>query len=115
MIDPLVDRIARRQAADRARAQRLRALIPVVASVLRARGATRVVLFGSLATGAEPHAASDVDLAIVGLSDDAIADATLEIEAITGAKVDLVGLETASPSLVRRIAEDGIEVPRVAD
>jgi predicted nucleotidyltransferase len=105
-----VERIARRQREAQARAQRLRGLLPAAATRLRARGASRVVLFGSLATGAEPHAESDIDLAVAGLDDDAIAESTLELEALTGARIDLVALERAPSRLRSRIARDGKEV-----
>jgi predicted nucleotidyltransferase len=108
--DPLVERIAREQRAARARADRLRSLLPVAAAKLRARGASRVLLFGSLATGAEPHAASDVDLAVAGLDADAIAESTMELEALTGARVDIVALERAPDRLLTRIARDGKDV-----
>lgn len=112
--DPLVERIAVQQAADRARAARLRALVPELARRLRERGATRVVLFGSLATGTEPHEGTDVDLCVRGLDDDARAEATLELEALTDADVDIVAEERASPRLLARIGREGIEVGDVA-
>lgn len=108
--DPLIDRIASMQREARARAERLRAMIPELAAALRARGARRVRLFGSLATGAEPHARTDVDLCVEGLDDSSLADATIDLEAIAKGRVDLVRWESASPRLRRRIESDGIEV-----
>lgn len=110
LADPLVERIARQQCVARARADRLREILPAVAAKLRRRGASRVVLFGSLATGAEPHAGTDIDLAVAGLDAEAIAEATLELESFAGAEVDVVGLEQASPRLHARIARDGKEL-----
>ena len=109
-MDLLVARIARRMSAERARADRWRARLPACARLLHARGATRVVLFGSLATGAPPHDATDVDLAVWGLSDREIIDVVLDLEELLGASVDLVAVEAASPSLAACIARDGVEV-----
>jgi predicted nucleotidyltransferase len=64
----------------------------------------------SLATGAEPHADSDIDLAVAGLDDDAIAEVTLELEALAGVRVDLVALERGPARLLARIERDGKEV-----
>jgi predicted nucleotidyltransferase len=105
--DPLIERIARRQAEARERGQRLLEIVPQLAERLRARGARSVVLFGSLATGSEPHLDTDVDLAVTGLDDAALAEATFELEGIAGARVDLVAFERAAPRLARRIKRDG--------
>ena len=105
--DPLVERIAARQDAAQRRADRLRGLLPVLADKLRARGASRIVLFGSLATGSLLHADSDIDLAVSGLSMNAFADCTLELEAITHCRVDLVALERTPPRLLSNITRDG--------
>lgn len=85
--DPLIERIAEAQRAARARAQSLRALVPALARELASRGATRVRLFGSLATGSEPHGGTDVDLCVEGMDAAAIVDATEHVEAIAGARV----------------------------
>jgi predicted nucleotidyltransferase len=109
---PLVERLARRQADDRARADRLRAQVSGLARFLRYRGATRVVLFGSLATGSEPHEKTDIDLCVEGLDESAAAEALLELERLARADVDLVVWESASPRLRARIERDGVEVGR---
>jgi predicted nucleotidyltransferase len=108
--DPLVDRLAAAQREARERARRLRAVVPELAYLLRSRGARRVRLFGSLATGAEPHAGTDVDLCVEGLDDSAIADATSALEAMAGARVDLVRWESATERLRRRVDRDGVEL-----
>ncbi|HEV3189967.1 MAG TPA: nucleotidyltransferase domain-containing protein [Polyangiaceae bacterium] len=108
--DPLVDRIASIQREARARSERLRALIPELAAALRSRAARRVRLFGSLATGAEPHAGTDIDLCVEGLDDRSLADAIVSLETIAEARVDLVRWESASERLRRRIEMDGLEV-----
>jgi predicted nucleotidyltransferase len=88
--DPLVERIAHAQRMARDRAARLRALVPALARELTERGATRVRLFGSLATGAEPHAATDVDLCVEGMDETAFVEAALCVERIAAARVDVV-------------------------
>lgn len=109
-IDPLVERIAARQQRARARADRLRALVPRMGALLASRGARRVRLFGSLATGAEPHEATDVDLCVEGLDDASVVDATFALEAMAGVRVDLLRWEGASDRLRERIDRDGVEV-----
>lgn len=103
-----MERIARGQRDALLRAQALRAEVPEIARWLTGRGATKVVLFGSLATGKPPHRGTDIDLAVLGMSEDEVAEALLELEPRLGAKVDLVRLETASPSMQRRIETDGV-------
>jgi predicted nucleotidyltransferase len=106
----LVERIAHRQDEARARADALRTRVPMLASRLRALGATRVRLFGSLATHAEPHAATDIDLCVEGLDDSAAGDARLDLEPLAGTRVDVVCWESASECLRARIVRDGVEV-----
>src|ERR1700692_1797660 len=100
--DPLVERIAHAQDAAASRAARLRGLLPRLAAELRARGASRIRAFGSLVTGATPHANTDVARCVWGLAAAAADDATLLLERITGARVDLVRWETASERMRRR-------------
>ena len=107
----MVDRIARRQAAARARADALRAQVPELAQALRALGATRVRLFGSLVTGAPPHEGTDVDFCVEGLDESAAGEASLELERAVGARVDVVRWERASERLRARVERDGVEVP----
>jgi len=106
----LVERIALRQEEARTRADALRARVPLLASRLRALGATRVRLFGSLATNAAPHIGTDIDLCVEGLDESAAGDALLELLPLAGARVDVVRWEGASERLRARIARDGVEV-----
>jgi len=108
--DPLVERIAEAQRAAQARAESLRAMVPVLARELASRGATRVRLFGSLATGSQPHGGTDVDRCVEGMDAAAIVDATVHVEALAGARVDVVRWESASERLRHRVERDGIEV-----
>ncbi|HEY6461870.1 MAG TPA: nucleotidyltransferase domain-containing protein [Polyangiaceae bacterium] len=109
-MDLLAARIERRADAARARADALRARLPECVRVLRGRGATRVVLFGSLATGAAPHERTDVDLAVWGLSERDVLDVALDLEEIFGASLDIVSAECAGQRLLARIARDGVEL-----
>jgi predicted nucleotidyltransferase len=109
-IPALAERIARRTAAARQRADELRAMVPGLASRLRAMGATRVRLFGSLAAGATPHEDTDIDLCVEGLDEGSVGDALLEFERLP-ARVDLVRSESAGDRLRRRIDADAVEVP----
>ena len=96
---------ARREAGER-RASALRARLPAMAAALRAHGAARVVLFGSLAAGT-PTSASDVDLAVEGLPPERFFAALAEVMKLAACPVDLVRLEEAPASLTERIAAEG--------
>lgn len=107
-------RFARAQAAAAERAVALRAAVPRLAGLLYGRGARRVVLFGSLATGAQPHAGTDVDLCVEGLDEEAWEAASLDLQALACAQVDLVRWEDASARMRRRIETDGVEIAHVS-
>jgi predicted nucleotidyltransferase len=74
-----------------------------------------VRLFGSLAAGAEPHATTDIDLAVDGMDESTAADALLALEAMVDARIDLVRWETAGDRVRRAIERDGVEVGDVTD
>ena len=85
----------------------LRSRLPEAVRLLRDRhGATRIVLFGSLAAG-DTHAGSDVDLAVEGLPADWYFSALANLLCLFSA-VDLVRLEEAPPTLARHIAAEGL-------
>jgi len=107
-------RIERERHAAEERAASLKARIPELVRWLCARGATEVYLFGSLATGKEPHATTDVDLAVRGLSESDVGDALLDLEPRLGTRLDIVRLEAASPTMLECIFEDGMRVDRVS-
>ena len=69
-------------------------------------GATRIVLFGSLLSG-RLEQQSDVDLAVRGIAPARYFDALARVTEILGRDVDLVELDRASASLLRRIRETG--------
>jgi predicted nucleotidyltransferase len=108
--DLLTERYAERKRAATARASALRDRVPALVSRLVAQGATRVVLFGSLASGAEPHAGTDVDLCVEGLSERDAARTSLELELVAGARVDVVCWEFASAELRQMIEAYGRDV-----
>ena len=97
-VDLLAERIARRQASAVARGRGLLAAVPALSAALRERGATRVVLFGSLVSGAPLHESSDVDLCVTGLPLADAERAELELSSST-VPVHVVRWESASPEL----------------
>jgi predicted nucleotidyltransferase len=101
-------RRAERLLADREeRARRLRARAVEVAEVLaREFGATRVWLFGSLGR-AWFREQSDLDLAVEGVAPARLGAAWDRATEICSDRVDLVALEEADESLVRRIEREG--------
>ena len=84
----------------------LRQRLPDLVGALRAQGVTRIVLFGSLARG-EVDAASDVDVAVEGLSPAVHFDAMSACWTAMGRPVDLILLEEAPATLRERILADG--------
>ena len=74
-------------------------------------GATRVVLFGSLAHRAWLDPGSDVDLAVEGVAAAQYWQAWAAVEShFASVGVDLVDLADASPSLRREIERQGIDL-----
>ena len=75
--------------------------------LVEAHGATRVRLFGSLASG-DYTGRSDVDLAVEGLASEEYFEALADLMELFDAPVDLVRLENARPSLRDRVAAEGL-------
>jgi predicted nucleotidyltransferase len=74
-------------------------------------GAQRVMLFGSLADPSWFSVDSDVDLAVGGLAPESYWQAWgLAEEILADRLVDLIEIETASPSLLQAIQQYGIEL-----
>lgn len=107
---------ARREAeSQRRRAEHLaraRTVANAAAALLRTRyGATRVVIFGSLAQPARFHARSDVDLAVWGIDERSYLRAVADVTALDAhLLVDLVRVEEAAPSLLAVIEQEGQEL-----
>jgi predicted nucleotidyltransferase len=80
-----------------------------LAARLRAQGATRVVLFGSLALGTF-RARSDIDLAVAGLSERVLARLEREFAAVTDRAVDLLNLDISPPHMRRHVERFGREL-----
>ena len=68
---------------------------------------TRVVLFGSVATGRADER-SDIDLAVFGLAPERYFRASADAVEAAGVEVDLVRVEEAAESLKARIDADGV-------
>ena len=94
-VDPLEERIRIRQRSDSARAEARLAKLPRAVALLRALGAERVWLFGSLTTGTT-HDGSDVDLMVSGLPAHERTSAWLGLEDLFETSVDLVPEEATS-------------------
>ncbi len=102
-----------RERRDQARrAQRARVLAQRAAALLKERfGARRVVLFGSLARRDFFHRRSDVDLAAEGIRSQDFWRAWSVLDTLgCEFEIDLVDVETASPSLRLEIEREGIEL-----
>jgi uncharacterized protein len=107
LAETLRARSADRRARADARAERLRILLPEARQLLVERyRASRVVLFGSLATGGHSER-SDVDLAVLGVPSDRYFHALADLMVLFGGPVDLVRIEEALPSLRSCIEEEG--------
>lgn len=105
----LVRVLAERRAADEAAMADVRAKLPQVVRLLVDRyGATRVVLFGSLAIGLFHHARSDVDLAVDGIDFAALGRAEMEATARLGRRVDLVRSDDTDELLRHEIERRGV-------
>jgi len=81
------------------------------ADVLRQEfGATRVVVFGSLAHGAWFHSRSDIDLAVAGIRDEDFWRADSAVNRLDPAfELDLVAIESAPSRLLSEIGR-GVEI-----
>jgi len=92
--------------------EQLLAQARLAAREIKARfAARRVILFGSLAHGAWFRPDSDVDLAVEGLEGEAYWQAwRLAEQVITDRRVDLIDVDTASPSLRQAIEQHGISL-----
>jgi predicted nucleotidyltransferase/ubiquinone/menaquinone biosynthesis C-methylase UbiE len=81
------------------------------AAMLHGAGARRVWLFGSLARGEVSDRCTDLDLAVEGLSSDARWNMAKHLRRLFRCKVDVVGLEGATPAVRQAIAESWLFLP----
>lgn len=108
-----VRRRARLWAKECERAQRAaRADARRIALRLMEAGATRVMLFGSLARGDGFTPLSDIDLAVEGIAWSDYWRVFSEVSKLTSFGVDLVVLEDASPEFRHRIYLEGEDLSR---
>jgi len=105
----LSERLAHRPPEDLAAEAAAKALVPELARALRAAGARRVVLFGSLALGVF-RSSSDIDLAVAGLTEGVLARFERELTVLAGRSVELANLDSAPPPLKESIDRFGIEI-----
>lgn len=96
-------------AARRARADRARAALPELAALCRDFGASRVRVFGSLATGRLGYH-PDIDLAVEGVPPERFFELHAALVDRAPVMVDLVDVRTAPPVLRRFIEADGIDL-----
>jgi predicted nucleotidyltransferase len=107
-LDLLLSRAEARRRRRDERARELRARSELAARRLADEfGATRVVLFGTVARGAV-HERSDVDLAVWGLPPAREGAASAMAGEVLAAPVDLVCMEGAPESLRRRVEAEGV-------
>jgi predicted nucleotidyltransferase len=109
-VDLFTQRIAEQMAHAKERALRLRAAVPSLAHDLRVRGATKVILVGSLARGDAYNVDTDVDLIVWGLSLGDAYVAGCELSETLGARVEVIPFEVTGPRLHRAIETEGIDV-----
>ena len=82
------------------------------ACILKANfGATRVIVFGSLAHGAWFTSRSDIDLAAEGIPPDAFFKSWCALDGLgSNFEINLIAIESASEEMSREIRELGIEL-----
>ena len=109
-----------REALDQA-AQQAREQAQVCAKVLVEKyGAERVYLIGSLARGSSFHPRSDIDLVVAGIAPKRYFAVLADIAERAGREVDLILLESATPTLLEYVANEGVllyectEIPAAA-
>ena len=113
-LDPYVAYWRQRQVAGRARSLRLArqaraGALRVAAMLRRDFGATRVLLFGSLARGRFlPD--SDIDLAVAGLPAAAFFPALAQASKLSEFPIDLKPLEDLDPHFKARVLASGEEI-----
>jgi predicted nucleotidyltransferase len=94
------------------RQERAQELVRALAAMLKEKyGASRLVLFGSLAHQSWFTPRSDIDLCVEGIPVDAFFKAEADVESMAGDfKVGLVDSRECTPELLRQIDEEGVEL-----
>jgi len=110
------ENLQRREAEDQQALARRKArawgLARRAAEVLKARfAATRVVVFGSLASEDRFHARSDVDVAALGIAPDLTFRAIGQLLCLDSEiEINLVDVNTCRPPVLRLIEREGVEL-----
>ena len=94
------------------RLERARVVAHQAAALLKTQfGASRVVLFGSVARERLFHRDSDIDLAVEGIENRDFWRAWSALDRVAGKfEIDLVDIETASPRLLAILDQKGVEL-----
>lgn len=108
-VNRLRERLNHRSPEDLSAEAHAKELVPELARALKSAGATRVVLFGSLAAGLFRHG-SDIDLAVAGLTEHDLARFEHEFTLRAHRRVDLENLECAPEALRESIDRFGVEL-----
>ena len=102
-------------------AQQAREQAQVCAKALvEEHGAERVYLIGSLARGSSFHPRSDIDLVVAGIAPERYFAVLADIAERAGREIDLILLESATPALLKCVANEGVllherpEIPAAA-
>lgn len=109
-MDLFTQRIAEQMAQAMERARRLRATVPNLARELRLRGATKVLLVGSLARADRYNPDTDVDLVVWGLSMGEAYEASCDLSRIVAARVEVIPFDVVGPRLAKAMETEGIDV-----
>ncbi|MDD3598559.1 MAG: nucleotidyltransferase domain-containing protein [Bacillota bacterium] len=107
-VDGFIRRKRIRLKACEERRERALAAAKEAAAFLADAGATRVILFGSLARESGFGQHSDIDLAVEGISWSEYWSVWAAVDSLTDFAVDIVVLEDANPTLKERIRDEGV-------
>lgn len=114
-MDAFAARVAERIARANERASRLRAAVPGLAVELARRGATRVVLVGSLARADVYNEDTDVDLVVWGLSLGEAYEAGVDFGKALDARVEVIPADWIGPRLRAAVGSEGVDVTARGD
>lgn len=102
----LAQRLGERSVEDRTAEFNAKALLPGLARALKAAGATRIVLFGSLASGLF-RSQSDIDIAVAGLPESTLARLERELTLEAHRPIELANLDAMPGPLRERVGQLG--------
>ncbi len=97
-----------RQALDQAARQAREQAQVCAKALVEQYGAERVYLIGSLARGSGFHPRSDIDLVVAGLAPERYFAVLADIADRAIREVDLILLESATPAMVKCVANEGV-------